>query len=122
MIKKALLVGGVAAAYFGLSQQALAADAKAKTKPGSGQGAPTQIVITATRADGPDPVSYILRYGQFRAEVGTSLSLKLIESMNPQLHAVIALNPHALADARALDAERKAGKVRGPLHLSLIHI
>nr|QQZ52057.1 amidase [Phenylobacterium glaciei] len=24
--------------------------------------------------------------------------------------------PHALADARALDAERKAGKVRGPLH------
>lgn len=35
---------------------------------------------------------------------------------NPKLHAVIALNPHALADARALDAEREAGKVRGPLH------
>jgi amidase len=34
----------------------------------------------------------------------------------PSLHAIIALNPHALADARKLDAERKAGHVRGPLH------
>ena len=34
----------------------------------------------------------------------------------PKLNAVIALNPHALADARKLDAERKAGHVRGPLH------
>ncbi len=32
------------------------------------------------------------------------------------LHAVIVLNPHALADARNLDKERQAGKVRGPLH------
>ena len=32
------------------------------------------------------------------------------------LHAVIALNPDALAQARALDAERRAGHVRGPLH------
>ncbi|MEO8926307.1 MAG: amidase [Caulobacteraceae bacterium] len=34
----------------------------------------------------------------------------------PALHAVVALNPHAMADARKLDAERKAGHVRGPLH------
>lgn len=32
------------------------------------------------------------------------------------LHSIIALNPNALAEARALDAERKAGHVRGPLH------
>ncbi len=32
------------------------------------------------------------------------------------LRAVIALNPHALADARELDAERARGHVRGPLH------
>ncbi len=32
------------------------------------------------------------------------------------LHAVIVLNPHALADARKLDAERAAGHVRGSLH------
>ncbi|MEP7002157.1 MAG: amidase family protein [bacterium] len=34
----------------------------------------------------------------------------------PALNAMIRLNPHARADAAALDAERKAGKVRGPLH------
>jgi len=34
----------------------------------------------------------------------------------PALRAVIAVNPDALAQARALDAERKAGRVRGPLH------
>ena len=29
---------------------------------------------------------------------------------------MIEINPQAVADAAALDAERKAGKVRGPLH------
>ncbi len=32
------------------------------------------------------------------------------------LQAVIAINPQAIEDARALDAERAAGQVRGPLH------
>jgi amidase len=50
------------------------------------------------------------------AEEATKGYLAAIKDKNPTLHAVIALNPHALADARALDAERKAGKVRGPLH------
>ncbi len=39
-----------------------------------------------------------------------------LDRTGPKLNAVIALNPHALADARKLDAERKAGRVRGPLH------
>jgi amidase len=39
-----------------------------------------------------------------------------LDRTGPRLNAVIALNPHALADARKLDAERKAGHVRGPLH------
>src|SRR5438477_696717 len=34
----------------------------------------------------------------------------------PALNAIIRLNPGARADAAALDAERKVGKVRGPLH------
>ncbi|MDB5423586.1 MAG: amidase family protein [Phenylobacterium sp.] len=42
--------------------------------------------------------------------------ISAIDDAGPRLNAVLALNPHALADARALDAERKAGKVRGPLH------
>ena len=32
------------------------------------------------------------------------------------LHATVTVNPHALEDADAMDRERAAGKVRGPLH------
>jgi amidase len=34
----------------------------------------------------------------------------------PVLRSMLALNPRAVAEARALDAERAAGRVRGPLH------
>lgn len=34
----------------------------------------------------------------------------------PHLNAVRSINPNVYADAQALDAERKAGVVRGPLH------
>ena len=39
-----------------------------------------------------------------------------IDDAGPQLNAVIETNPDALKDASALDAERRAGKLRGPLH------
>ncbi|RYE80672.1 MAG: amidase, partial [Oxalobacteraceae bacterium] len=39
-----------------------------------------------------------------------------IDKAGPALHAVIELNPDALAIAESLDRERKAGNVRGPLH------
>jgi amidase len=42
--------------------------------------------------------------------------IERIDRAGPKLNAVLALNPHALADARKLDAERRAGHVRGPLH------
>ena len=35
---------------------------------------------------------------------------------NDKLHAVVTVNPKALQEADRLDQERKAGKVRGPLH------
>ncbi|HEV2671157.1 MAG TPA: amidase [Gemmatimonadales bacterium] len=42
--------------------------------------------------------------------------LARIAQVDPQLHAVIETNPDALAIAGQLDAERKTGKVRGPIH------
>jgi amidase len=39
-----------------------------------------------------------------------------LDDAGPRLSAVIETNPTALDDADALDAERKAGRVRGPLH------
>src|SRR2546427_502633 len=42
--------------------------------------------------------------------------LARIGELNPNLHAVLETNPDVLAIADRLDAERKAGHVRGPLH------
>lgn len=39
-----------------------------------------------------------------------------LDDAGPQLNAIIEINPDALAIADTLDAERAAGKVRGPLH------
>jgi len=39
-----------------------------------------------------------------------------IDDAGPTLNAVVEINPDALAIAESLDAERAAGKVRGPLH------
>ena len=38
------------------------------------------------------------------------------EQSGPMLNSIVRLNPRALRDAAALDAERAAGHVRGPLH------
>ena len=43
-------------------------------------------------------------------------SLIRIATYEERLNAVMAVNPRALEEAEALDRERKAGKVRGPLH------
>ncbi|MCE9522024.1 MAG: amidase [Alphaproteobacteria bacterium] len=42
--------------------------------------------------------------------------IERIDRAGPTLRSVLALNPRALDDARALDVERRAGKTRGPLH------
>jgi Asp-tRNA(Asn)/Glu-tRNA(Gln) amidotransferase A subunit family amidase len=42
--------------------------------------------------------------------------IRAYDTSGPTLNAIIRLNPRARADAAALDAERKGGKVRGPLH------
>ena len=57
--------------------------------------------------------------GRLTAVELTRTYLARIDEMNlrgPNLHAVIETNPKALGIAAALDAEYKAGKVRGPLH------
>ena len=39
-----------------------------------------------------------------------------VDAAGPRLRSIIELNAQAVADAEALDAERRDGKVRGPLH------
>jgi len=57
--------------------------------------------------------------GETTSEALTRAYLERIEAIDrqgPAINAVIETNPAALDDARARDAERAAGKLRGPLH------
>src|SRR5262245_36221496 len=43
-------------------------------------------------------------------------SLVRIATFDDRLHATLYVNPHALAEADERDRERRAGRIRGPLH------
>jgi amidase len=93
-------------------------------------GAPARMtpntVVTTTSTDVPtfDEASIAqlqseMGSGRLTAHALTAHYLTRIDALDrngPQLHAVIEVNPDALAIADALDVERKAGHVRGPLH------
>jgi amidase len=57
--------------------------------------------------------------GEYSSEEITNLYLQRITAIDKNGHAlnsVIELNPDAIAIAQQMDAERKAGKLRGPMH------
>lgn len=56
------------------------------------------------------------RYTSRRLVELYSQRIEAIDRNGPALRAIIETNPDALSIADTLDAERKAGKVRGPLH------
>ena len=56
-----------------------------------------------------------LQSGKLTSEALTRGYLVRLARMNPRLHAVIAVNPGAIADARRADARRAAGRSLGPL-------
>jgi amidase len=59
------------------------------------------------------------RSGRFTSRAVTEWYLARIDSLDkhgPRVNAVIEINPEASVIADALDRERRAGKVRGPLH------
>jgi amidase len=60
-----------------------------------------------------------MKTGELTSRQLAGMYLERIQALDrdgPRLNAVIELNPDALAIAEALDAERQAGTVRGPLH------
>ena len=72
-------------------------------------------LATATIAD----VQAAFADGSLSSEQLVSAYLARIQAYDkqgPTINSVITLNTNALAEARTLDAERKAGKIRGPLH------
>jgi amidase len=72
-------------------------------------------LTTASMAD----INEAFSAGALTSERLTQLYLRRIEAYDkkgPALNAILMLNPHALDDARTLDAERKSKGPRGPLH------
>jgi amidase len=93
------------------------------TPPHGGTAKDGAVAVDAERLDLTSATIADLNYafvkGTLTSERLTEFYLARIaayDKQGPAINAIISLNPNALAEARALDAERKAGKVRGPLH------
>src|SRR5215472_16716243 len=81
---------------------------------------------SASTSIGFDVMEKTIAQLQDAMAVGTVTSRELVETylariaaydkQGPALNTMVALNPQALAVAEALDMERKAGRLRGPLH------
>jgi amidase len=85
------------------------------TPPPDEQAAPAVDVVELSVADAQGRMGA----GTLTARSLTRADLDRIAALDdagPRLNAVIEINPRALADAEALDAERAAGRTRGPLH------
>ena len=69
--------------------------------------------LSATDASASSPSGELSSHALTQAYLDR---IAAIDKSGPTLNSVIELNPDALQEADALDAERKAGKLRGPLH------
>jgi amidase len=84
------------------------------------------LALAAKKSDAKPPFSVVeatipemqaaLREGRVTSRELVQQSLARIATYEDKLHAAITVNPNALKEADERDAERKAGKVRGPLH------
>ncbi len=66
-----------------------------------------------------DELQQKMTKGELSSRTITEMYLQRIESIDksgPAINSVIEINPDAVALADAMDAERRAGKFRGPLH------
>jgi amidase len=82
---------------------------------GTGWGQSQLDLTSATIAD----LNAAFKAGTLSTEKLVELYLSRIHAYDkegPKINSVVAQNPKIVAEAKALDAERKAGKLRGPLH------
>ena len=105
-------------AIVGLSVTALTAKASSVTKINnvSGVNDPTDFVLNEVTID---ILQQKMQKKEYTSRFITEQYLRRIENIDksgPKLNAVIEINPDALTIADAMDRERAAGKVRGPMH------
>jgi len=87
-----------------------AAGAQQRSSPRPAQ--PAFSIVEASIADMRDAMAQ----GRTTSRQMVQQSLDRIARFEPRLNAVITLNSRALAEADALDRERRAGRLRGPMH------
>jgi amidase len=73
------------------------------------------IAVDILEADIPS-LQTAMTDGEITSEQLVEAYLLRIRAIDSDLHAVIAVNPDAVAQARALDRERRGGTVRSPMH------
>ena len=88
------------------------AGSQAAAPPAPKAGQPAFNVFEASIAD----MQSAMKAGRTTSHEIVQQYLTRIATYEDLLHAAITVNPHALADADALDRERAQGRVRGPLH------
>jgi amidase len=114
LLGRGILFAGAAATGTGGSLTGAAAE-PLRVDPWPSIRAAEINVETATTGD----LQAAFQKGTLTSEKLTEIYLGRIAAYDkhgPAINAIITLNPSALGEARTLDAERKAGKVRGPLH------
>ena len=110
------------AAVFAIGIAAYIAALQAQTKPRAtaGPGAVAPGVQASGRFDVREATIADMQKAMADKRVSSreivTQYLTRIAMYEKAINAAIAINPHALEDADALDAERARGRVRGPLH------
>lgn len=105
---------------LGISALSLAGCAQTESKTDSiaevGSDALTKFELEETTID---DLQKAMQSGKYSSKQITQLYLDRIQAIDksgPKLNSVIEVNPDAIVLATQMDEERKAGKVRGPLH------
>jgi amidase len=114
--------GGVSRRTF-LTRSALAVAGSAT---GAISGFPGRVLATAGGREADDSASWfeagiprlqqLMQSRELSSRELTLAYMRRIDALNPLIHAVIEVNPNAVAIAARLDAERRHGWIRGPLH------
>ncbi|HEX4233616.1 MAG TPA: amidase [Caldimonas sp.] len=104
MQRRTLLIS--AASLLATEKSAMAATRLSPTSPMVAQ--PSAVALAAAIAGGKLSAERLVRDCLAR--------IAAIDKAGPRINGILELNPEAIAIARALDAERRSGRVRGPLH------
>ena len=108
-----VLLLGTFAAAAALQGQSRTANPESRTpNPGSRIPNPGFTIVEASI----DQMRLAMEQGRATSRDIVTQSLLRIATYEDRLNAAIAINPRALAEADERDRERRAGRIRGPLH------